>query len=164
MISKNKQSKSLPKVNKKRLINDPSPRISNSNLIEELENEKRRRYESDEDNEAVEEDTIAELEEENQDDQEECPRTNSFSSNSTSFASIASPVLSYPKLANIPESTNRSVASSITRSDTSNDSTIMLDDHIDVKHLEIGLSHLFYSLFLLIYLFQVKSPFPSLEI
>ena len=76
----------------------------------------------------------------------------------TSFSSIGLPVLSYPKMVNIPESTNRSVASSITRSDTSNDSAIMLDDHIDAKHLEIGLSHLFY------YLFQVKSPFPSLEI
>ena len=91
-------------------------------MIEDLENEKIRRYKSDEDKEAepkeaVEEDTIiVYLEEENVDDQEESPRTNSFPSNLTSFSSIASPVFSYPKLVNIPESTNQSVASSITRS------------------------------------------------
>ena len=141
MIPKKRQLKTVPKVSQRRLYDDNHPRSNSSSFTEELDNEKRRRVDSEEDNEAVNEGSNAEIEDGGEYDTEESPLMNSLHSNSVSSSSITSPALSF-KLANLPGSTNDSIASSITRSDHSNDSTIMLEDHIDAKHLEIGLFYL----------------------
>ena len=122
-----------PKVNQKRLN-------SSSSMIEELDAEKRRRIEAKDKDPAEEngEDFIEESENEHY-DFEESPLTNSIQYDIISSSSVAAtPVESSSK----PPRPNYSGASSITRSENSTDSTnstILLEDHRDSKHLEIGL-------------------------
>ena len=104
-------------ANKKRLINDPSPRISNSNLIEDLENEKMTKTKKRNPKKLSKRILLLwNWKRKTQMTKRNLHVQIPFLLILTSFLSIASPVLSYPKLVNIPESTNHSVASSITRS------------------------------------------------
>ena len=129
-----------PKVNQKRLN-------SSSSMIEELDAEKRRRIEAKDKDPAEENGEYFIEESENEHyDFEESPLTNSIQydiiSSSSSSSVAATPVESSSK----PPCPNYSGASSITRSENSTDSTnstILLEDHIDSKHLEIGLFQLF---------------------
>lgn len=134
------QSKSLkpiPRANQKKLN-------SSSSMNEQLGPEKRRRVEKD----AVEEDEDDSENIHDYDFEEVSPLTNSVQSDilSSSSSVATPPVYSSSRLGKPPRSSNHSEASS--RSDYSNDPseasstpTILLEDHIDSKHLDIGLFH-----------------------
>jgi hypothetical protein len=113
-------------------------------MNEQLGPEKRRRVEKD----AVEENEDDSENIHDYDFEEVSPLTNSVQSDilSSSSSVATPPVYSSSKLGKPPRSSNHSEASS--RSDYSNDPseasstpTILLEDYIDSKHLDIGLFH-----------------------